>query len=815
MGGQEKASGVPDPGAPDASRATVSRTRLVAVLAGAVVALGLGFAAWKVVRPTAAVPQHAVQPAPAVPAHPFGFIDTPATAAVTGPIVRLTGWALSAKGIDRVEVRLDDARYAARYGISRPDVGAVHPALPGAARSGFEFDGEFGEALTGRHKLSVVAIDRDGVAHAVGHRIVIAPDAMTRWKPLLDAHPQTSEPPFYLLPATSGIKVRGADGIRETYASYESTTMRVGMRVPILYLRTTKGRAADWVFDPDWDFDRRCGERRIADDSLASVIAHSVANRLPVMFTLNGGIWADASCDVPDWDVNDELERDPQNCQWTARNTVPPDDALRNLPGSQASPEIGRGLTFNVYANKVRSYKRRNLQAAAAVIQKFAKQHPELFVGVSVDPDVYILPWYAGAEWFDFNPDTIRQFRHWLRGTGPYTGSEGADVPDLSAYRRAPPLTLAQVRRIAKRNFVTWDDVDPPRTFPTPGNLKEQKDWNAPWRLLWDQFRRHLVQVHYTELAGWAIDAGIAADKVYTAQAFTAPDPGVLPQAISIDSLGTDHDSAGVSVEGAIPRRGRLGVILYGESARNTTYTQTREPQFRILERMAGRWGVVEFSTANLKDLGYLPTYADAYRAFREITNFGGDLVSPMAWNGSNGIFVGQPGYVTYTSWRNTPAEEAAMDLLVERAHLPRGAKLWTFGTPRHEDSDGWMLEGGVALAAGKGYVKIPDAAKSPSLRSPAFQYLRGDHDVLVLGVADPSKIESVRVLGRIEDSGRWIPLTGRLPTATLTRTPAGLSIPLRWPDARAVVDQLQINITRADGAARLRIDHVALYPRG
>jgi hypothetical protein len=177
---------------------------------------------------------------------------------------------------------------------------------------------------------------------------------------------------------------------------------------------------------------------------------------------------------------------------------------------------------------------------------------------------------------------------------------------------------------------------------------------------------------------------------------------------------------------------------------------------------------------------------------------------------------VGQPGYVTYTSWRNTPAEEAAMDLLVERAHLPRGAKLWTFGTPRHEDSDGWMLEGGVALAAGKGYIEIPDAAKSPSLRSPAFQYLRGDrHDVLVLGIADRSTIESVRVLGRIEHSGRWIALTGRLPTAGLTRTPAGLSIPLRRPDENAVVDQLQIDIERGNGVAPLRIDHVALYPRG
>ena len=45
--------------------------------------------------------------------------------------------------------------------------------------------------------------------------------------------------------------------------SYESPTVRVGMRVPILYLRTTRGRAGDWEFDAAWDTARRCGERRI------------------------------------------------------------------------------------------------------------------------------------------------------------------------------------------------------------------------------------------------------------------------------------------------------------------------------------------------------------------------------------------------------------------------------------------------------------------------------------------------------------------------------------------------------------------------
>jgi hypothetical protein len=629
------------------TRTIAARWTFVAVLVAALAAAAAWWQPWRPGTLPSAPVRPAAQP---TPPHPFGFVDAPAEATITGTRVQLRGWAHAAQGIARIEVRLDDETREARYGLPRPDVADAYPSVPDAGRGGFAFDADFAGRLSGRHRLTVIAVDRAGAAHEIARKSVIAPSALARWQPLLDARPRLAQPPFHLLPATSGILVHGADGIRETYAPFASSTMRFGMRVPILYLRTTRGREHDWEFDPEWDIDRRCGERRIADDSLAAVIAFAEANRLPVLFTLNGGVWADASCDVPDWDVNDELERDARLCQWTANGTVPPDDALRNLAGSVGSPEIARALTLNVYAGKVRAYKRRNLEAAARIIAAFGARHPELLVGVSLDPDVYVLPWFQGKEWFDFNPDTIRQFRHWLRGTGPYAGRGEPGVPDLSAFRRTKPLTLAEVRAVARRPFARWDDVDPPRTFPPHGQPGHASAWNDPWRVLWDEFRRHLVHVHYSELADWVVATGIPAEKVFTAQAFTAPDRGFLPQSIGVEGATTDYDSGGVSVEGAIPRRGRLGVILYGESTSNTANTPTREPQFRIFERMAGRWGVVEFSTASLKDLAYRPGYPEAYRAFREIANGGGLLVSPMAWNGWNGIYASQPGYQAYTS---------------------------------------------------------------------------------------------------------------------------------------------------------------------
>ena len=190
-------------------------------------------------------------------------------------------------------------------------------------------------------------------------------------------------------------------------------------------------------------------------------------------------------------------------------------------------------------------------------------------------------------------------------------------------------------------------------------------------------------------------------------------------------------------------------MILYGESTGNSSRTQTGEPQFRIFERMGNDWAVVEFSTANLMNLSLVPSYADAYRAFREITNFGGKLVSPMAWNGSNGIFVGQPGYQTYTSWRNTPAEEAGFDLMIERAHLPASAKLWTFGSPRHKDTDGWTIRGPGMLVANKGNIEISGGSRDTSVHSPPSQYIRADrYDLIVFGVADSAAIESAQRSG-------------------------------------------------------------------
>ena len=144
-----------------------------------------------------------------------------------------------------------------------------------------------------------------------------------------------------------------------------------------------------------------------------------------------------------------------------------------------------------------------------------------------------------------------------------------------------------------------------------------------------------------------------------------APDPGLKPFAIRLDSPAQNYDSAGMSVEGAKPRDGHLGAILYGEAAANRVRMEGPHSLFATFARIDPRLGdrrvqldrpQATQGAADLRaGLPGLPRRVELRR--RD--------VSPMAWNGSNGLFAGTPDYVPYTAWRNTPLEDAMRDFLV------------------------------------------------------------------------------------------------------------------------------------------------------
>jgi hypothetical protein len=192
--------------------------------------------------------------------------------------------------------------------------------------------------------------------------------------------------------------------------------------------------------------------------------------------------------------------------------------------------------------------------------------------------------------------------------------------------------------------------------------------------------------------------------------------------------------------------------------------------------------------------------------------NYGARFASPMAWNGSNGINAGQPGYVSFTAWRNTPLEDAMRDFAVAHAYVPVGARLWTFGSSRYADSDGWTGAGGAPPVAGNGYIDIAPRDGDAVLLSPTpLALARGETDLLVLGL-DPAAVAAVEVDARTPN-GAWLPLAPRRATSGLAVTTAGLSVPLAWPAALAVADQIRVSLRFRTLAAPARIRHIALLP--
>jgi hypothetical protein len=83
-----------------------------------------------------------------------------------------------------------------------------------------------------------------------------------------------------------------------------------------------------------------------------------------------------------------------------------------------------------------------------------------------------------------------------------------------------------------------------------------------------------------------------------------------------------------------------------------------------------------------------------------------------------------------------------------------------------------------------------------------------------VLGLADGTAVDALSVAGRLDGTQRWVTLAPRVRVDTLAASPAGRAIPLAWPAGTTVVDQLRIELVRANASGTLRIDHVALYPR-
>lgn len=452
-------------------------------------------------------------------------------------------------------------------------------------------------------------------------------------------------------------------------------------KVPLLYMRSTKGSTHDWEFDPAFDESRQqASGKLVLADSLNTIFNFARDKQIPCVIGLNGGIWGDAAGTCPEWDLTDHLEQEEQNCQWNQHDQVMPDDHLKHLTGAEHAPELSRSLTLNHYNQQVRSYKKRNLQQAASHILQFAAQHPDLYIASNLDPDCYQNPFFEGEQWYDYNPQTLQQFRDWLAGTGAYAA-------ELKHSLQHAPYTLDTLNQKLGTRFTSWSELQPPREQPS----KPLVGQTSPLMQLWEQFRRHSVHRHYSDLSQWLVEAGMSHQQIFSSQGFTAPRFTSEPFALTQTSPVKNYDSGGMSLAGSKPEQGHIGAILYGESARNNIRTENGKSFFQNIRELDPDWAVVEFNPADLRDHPkQLPDYAFAWDCLRQVFNHGARYLNLMAWNGNTAKDLDKDYFNAHMALRDTPLEAAVIDFMLMHSDVPRGSVCYTFGSNKHACLEGW-----------------------------------------------------------------------------------------------------------------------------
>jgi peptidoglycan/LPS O-acetylase OafA/YrhL len=580
----------------------------------------------------------------------------------------------------------------------------------------------------GIQRLVVHARDRRG-------REAVLPGPLVSMKlpPLPSACP--GEPFRVYLWATTKMLRSGLPALAELRRMSEGGCVRFGLHARVEYLRTTRGKAADFVFDPDFPDARRFHQgKEMTTTSLREALAMADRYRVPMRILLDGGVWADSHFSIPEYDITDWLEEDERNVQWNQFGKTERDDALRGLAGGHDDPQLGRVLTLNIHNETYRHYKKRNLQAAVGVIVAYNQRHPDRPVSVTFDPDLYINPWFYLKQWYDYNPDTLRQFREWLTHTGPYAA--GGPLAGLG-YREV--MSLEAINRVAKAAWSRLEDVDPPRGKP---------DYANPWHQIWTAYKRHLVGRHYADLAQWATEAGLEPDRIYTAQTFIQTD-------VSVDGRDTATgwvDEAGVSIAGAKPASGHLGAILYGPASRNQGKPRSGSSLLANVRDTDPHWEVAEMNPADIERPDRLPDHGESYRTLSTIFNFGAGAMSPM-WNGVAGDRSVRPGqFKSYETLGQSPFETQLVLFLREVAGVPPGNQVWPFGNAYVASDDGFVPLAGSRITPLPGQLQIdPDTAGASSsigIRRPLAGWVAPQGACVTLAAAATLPAGSLRLVG-------------------------------------------------------------------
>lgn len=600
---------------------------------------------------------------------------------------------------------------------------------------------------------------RDGKGHEA---TLPGPLLLRRYTPASTSCPGGKFRIFF--PGDNQIFREGFPELRSFRDLTEGGCVEIGLRERVEYLRTTGGEEKDFLFDPNFPDRLRVRDQGLmSTSSLNELLAIAKKFNVPTLITLDGGPWADSKFPAPDVDIVDVLERDDRHVQWNQFGRAEKDDALQYLPGSYGNPQLARMMSLNRYNKDFLTYKKRNLQAAIEVIDEFSQEHPGHYVAVNLDPDQYINPWFYLSQWYDYNPDTLRQFREWLFHLGPY-----ADDGPLAAHRYRPRMTLERLNELTGQSWATIEEVDPPRDSP---------DYSDPWQQIWTRFKRHLVAQHYDDLADWVVEAGLPPSRVYTSQTFIQADV-----AVSVDDPATGWtDQAGVSIEGAKPDHGHLGAILYGPASRNEGQPRRGRSLFHNIRRIDPSWGVAEFHPATIEFPELLPGHEQSYASIGRVLNAGARFISPMWGSHAADRMIYPADFRSYDAFTGTAYEYQLVWWLIRWQGLPAGSLLFPFGNDRVTSDDGWTPAADTVMEGRPGKLYLIPKDRRAVLNSPQWEALdltqgahlniggswNGHTEVSAQALLDDGSMRTIDLY--LLDEGKWAGRLEAMPERELT----------------------------------------------
>ena len=437
--------------------------------------------------------------------------------------------------------------------------------------------------------------------------------------------------------------------------------IKTGMTAYAQYTTHTTGVPNyDYIADQGYTDPNAAPEHK--NDSLGRYYSMAKQYNYDVVLNMSGSPWNewfDCSCPTASIygcssksnNILTYLEEKNINVQWDQNNNTY-NDSCTNLPPLQ------RNVTFNIYNKDVAYYMEKNIkQATLAVLNDPGKK--SITKAFSIDADAFFTVWGVDENTiFDYNPDSLQQFRDYLFCKGEYSATGNfAFLKPKNCFK-----DLVELNVTLNTNFKNYVVVSPPRQVSEGFKDNNNKLWQK-----WLEFRQHMVFVNNYLKMLWVSEAGVPANMVYghIGMPVNTPALGAIASTQYLNNMASSLETGGVYPFGN-------GTNLYGNEAKNSDNNF-----FQKIKNTNSNWGVFETNAVSL-NLTKPETFNEYYKTLQQAVLHGARFLSPLAWH--VGYNDGGEQNLGATKVRDTAYEDAIREFVNIYGNYPVTDMVWEFG---------------------------------------------------------------------------------------------------------------------------------------